>query len=111
MEISIQYDRKDHHIRFLRDTLHFIEKCSGIKDFVAVKVGMDISKKILVFKPLPEEDEGSYRLSKGNSICSVALARSLKKLSGHSGFYKYPLQWHNNRKVFVVDLKKGIARN
>lgn len=110
MEISIHYDRKDHQIRFLKKSLHFIKEIGGIKEFVAVQIGVDISRKILVFKPLLEETKGSYRIYNELSISSVGLARTLKEFSGHRGFYRYPIQWHKGRNFFVVDLTKGVPQ-
>lgn len=108
MEITIKYDRKDHQIRFLQKVIDIIEKYYG--EFNYVQIGFDLSKKILVFKPLKEKTRESYGLSKRKSISSIKLIKILRAISEHNGLYRYPVQWHRRMGLVVVDLKKGVQQ-
>ncbi len=105
MDISINYNRRDHQIRLLQKGIDLIEEHYG--EFNYVKIGVDPSKKILVLNPLREKIEGSYRLSNRKSISSIELAKILKTLTEHDGLYRYPIQWHTELELAVVDLTKG----
>lgn len=105
--ISIQYERKFYQIRFSSKSFQLLKDYSNLEDLMYIKVGVDTSKKILAFKPLEEETEDSYHFAAKNCISSVELTKILQSIAGHSGLFRYPLQWHTDLALAVVDLKKG----
>lgn len=109
MEISIKYDRNDHQIRFLQRAIDLIEEHYG--HFNYVQIAVDRAKKLLVFKPLEEEIEGAYSLSKRKSISSIELTKILKEISGHTGLCRYPALWHKGMNFAVVELNKGMQKS
>lgn len=108
--ISIQYDRTFYQIRFSSKSLRFLEERCAIEDIMFFRIGIDRSKKVLAFKPLREETEDAYRLSKNNAISSVDLANILKDVSEHEGLYRYPFKWHKDLGLAIVELEEGMPQ-
>lgn len=108
--ISIQYDRGYYQIRFSSNSLRFIKKILHLEELLHVEVGLDISRKVLAFKPLNEETDDSYHIVNKSCISSVELSRIIQYVAEHKGLYRYPLQWHTELGLAVIDLKKGIQQ-
>lgn len=105
--ISIQYNRAFYQIRFSSRCLYFLRERCEIDNFSHVKIGIDSTKKILAFKPLEDETEDSYHFVNKSCISSVELVSIIQNIAEHSGLYRYPVKWHTNLALAVVDLKGG----
>ncbi len=105
--ISIQYDRRFYQIRFSMDSVRFIKTRSNLEEFKHMEIGLDRSKKALAFKPISEGTDDSYYFVNKSCISSVELASIIQDVANHNGLYRYPVQWHTELELAVVDLNKG----